>query len=146
MTNDKLSIFGFLNFKITDQNGNIKQDVTVPNLIVDSGKVLLCNRLKDDTQVAPSHIAVGTDATPASAGQTTLVAETGRVGITSATVGTSNIVYVALFPAGTATGTIVEAGIFNDATTGAMLSRTASLFVIKGASDTLTITWTVGAA
>jgi len=72
-----------------------------------------------------------------------LVTEVARSAMTSATVSTNTIVYVANYAAGTGTGTLVEAGIFNDATTGTMLSRTASINVVKSATDTLTISWTI---
>jgi hypothetical protein len=52
-------------------------------------------------------------------------------------------VYVASFPAGTGTGAIVEAGLFNASSGGDMLCRTTFAVVNKGANDSITITWTV---
>ena len=41
------------------------------------------------------------------------------------------------------TGAITEAGIFNASSSGTMLCRTVFSVVNKGASDSMTITWTV---
>ncbi len=142
MINSTFTVTGQLQVVLTDEQGNIKQQDT-HNLVVTAGKNLVASRLKDNSAAAIGYVAVGTDATAASAGQTTLVAEVARVAITSATVTTNNVAYVASFPAGTGTGTLLEAGLFNDATVGTMLSRTASINVVKGATDTLTITWTI---
>ena len=41
------------------------------------------------------------------------------------------------------TGAITEAGLFNASSSGTMLCRTVFSVVNKGASDAMTITWTV---
>jgi hypothetical protein len=58
-------------------------------------------------------------------------------------VTTNNVAYVATFPAGTGTGAVTEAGLFNDGTAGDMLCRTVFSVINKGAADTLGVTWTV---
>ena len=63
--------------------------------------------------------------------------------MTSSTVTDNEIVYVDTFAAGTGTGAITEAGIFNASSGGTMLCRTVFSVVNKGASDAMTITWTV---
>ena len=45
--------------------------------------------------------------------------------------------------AGEGTGALTEAGIFNASSSGTMLCRTEFSVVNKGASDSMTITWTV---
>ena len=138
-----LELFGELQVTVTDQTGAVTFEQHVKNLVVTAGKELVANRLKNNTEAAIGYVAVGTDGTAASVGQTALVAEVARAAVTSATVTTNSIAYVATFPAGTGTGTLLEAGLFNAASTGTMFSRTASINVVKGATDTLTITWTV---
>ena len=56
--------------------------------------------------------------------------------------------YNATFPGGTATGTVNEAGIFNNpsANSGTILCRTVFADVNKGASDAVVITWNVSVA
>ena len=143
MITNKIELVGTLDVTVTDQNGNVVDSQHISNLVVDAGKALIANRLKDNTQAAIGWIAVGTSGTAAGAGQTALVAEVARVAVTSATVTANAIAYTASYGAGTATGTLLEAGLFNDTSAGTMLSRTASINVVKGATDTLTIVWTV---
>ena len=145
MITNKIELVGTLDVTVTDSNGNVVDSQHIKNLIVDAGKELVANRLKDNTQAAIGWIAVGTDGTAAGAGQTALEAEVARAAVSSAVVTANSITYTTTFGAGTGTGTLLEAGLFNDATVGTMLSRTASINVVKGATDTLTIVWTITA-
>jgi hypothetical protein len=135
---------GILNIVLQDENGKIKQDVTVPNLVVDVGLAYIASRMKDTTEAAMTHMAVGSGTTDPAAGDTALEAQLGsRVGLTSTTVTANAIEYVATFGAGVGTGAITEAGIFNDSTSGTMLCRTEFDVINKGSADSMTITWTV---
>ena len=99
--------------------------------------------MKDATATAMSHMAVGTSSTAAGAGDTALLAESARVALTSTTVTTNQVAYVATFGAGVGTAALTEAGILNNSTGGTLLCRTVFSVVNKGANDSLTITWTV---
>ena len=99
--------------------------------------------MKDTSATAMSHMAIGTGSTAAAAGNTALGSESARTGLTSTTVSGADIVYVDTFAAGTGTGAITEAGIFNASSGGTMLCRTVFSVVNKGANDAMTITWTV---
>ena len=66
--------------------------------------------------------------------------------VVATSVANDAVQYVATFAAGTGTGAITEAGIFNDAVTGTMLCRTVFAVINKGSLDTLTITWKVTVA
>jgi hypothetical protein len=89
-------------------------------------------------------MAVGTDNTATAAGNTALGVQLGsRVSLTSTTVTTNQIAYVATFGVGVGTGALTEAGIFNASTSGTMLCRTVFAVINKGANDTMTITWTI---
>jgi len=90
-----------------------------------------------------SHMAIGTTSTAVAAGDTTLGGEVGRVVLTSKAVSNNDIAYVGDFPAGTGTGSIVEAGILNASSAGTMLNRATFSAITKSASDALKITWTV---
>ena len=85
----------------------------------------------------------GVARTAAAAGQTALVTEAARQSLTSTTVSSNTVEYVAAFAAGTGTGAITEAGVLNAASGGTMLCRTVFSVVNKGASDSMTITWTI---
>ena len=138
MLNDGLKLTGKLTIAINDE---IVQEV--PNLVVTAGKEYVASRIKDASATAMSHMAIGTGSTAAAASQTALGSESARTGLTSTTVSGADIVYVDTFAAGTGTGAITEAGIFNASSGGTMLCRTVFSVVNKGASDAMTITWTV---
>ena len=99
--------------------------------------------MKDASATAMSHMAIGTGSTAAAAGDAALGNEAGRVALTSTTVTSDAVAYVATFAAGTGTGAITEAGIFNASSSGTLLCRTVFSVINKGAADTLGITWTV---
>ena len=136
---------GKVNVVLKDENGNIKEDFTVDNLVVDSGLDYIASRMKDATVTAMSHMEVGTDNTAAASGDTTLGSAVGssRTSLTSTTVTDNAVEYICTFGAGTGTGALTEAGIFNASSAGDMLCRTVFSVINKGASDSMTITWTV---
>ena len=143
MLQDSIILTGALKIVLTDAQGNIKDEQEVKNLVVTVGKNFIASRMKDATATAMSHMAIGSGTTAAAAGDTTLGTELGRVALTSTTVTTNNVAYVATFPAGTGTGAITEAGLFNASSAGTLLCRTVFSVINKGAADTLGITWTV---
>jgi len=144
MIQDTIKMTGELKITVTNPDNNVVQEVVVPNLVVTAGKNWIAGRMYD-TGIPDemSHMAIGTDNTAAAAGDTGLGTEAGRVALTSTTVTANSVAYVATFPAGTGTGAITEAGIFNAASSGTMLCRTVFSVINKGAADTLGITWTV---
>ena len=143
MLNDSIKLTGELKLTLTRPDGHVKHEVIVPNLVVTTGKNFIASRMKDATATAMTHMAIGTGSTAAAAGNTTLGSEAGRVALTSTTVSTNNVAYVATFPAGTGTGAITEAGLFNASSSGTLLCRTVFNVINKAAADTLGITWTV---
>ena len=138
MLNDDLKLTGKLTIAI---NGETVKEV--PNLVVTAGKGYVASRMKDTSATAMSHMAIGSGTTPAAASQTALVSELARTSLTSTTVSGADIVYVDTFAAGTGTGAVKEAAILNASSGGTMLCRTVFSVVNKGASDAMTITWTV---
>ena len=143
MIQDSIKMTGELRITVTNPEGTVTQETVVPNLVVTSGKDFIAERMKDATTTAMSHMAIGTGTTAAAAGDTTLGTEAGRVSLTSTTVTSNAVAYVATFGAGTGTGAITEAGLFNASSGGDMLCRTVFSVINKGAADTLGITWTV---
>ncbi len=143
MLQDSIKMTGDLKIVLTDENGQIKHEQEVKNLVVTVGKNFIASRMKDATATAMTHMAIGSGTTAAAAGDTTLGTELGRVALTSTTVTTNNVAYVATFPAGTGTGAVTEAGLFNASSSGTLLCRTVFSVINKGAADTLGITWTV---
>jgi hypothetical protein len=70
--------------------------------------------------------------------------EIARAAFTSSSVSTNVVSLSNTYAAGTGTGSISEAGIFTNATSGGtMLSHVVFSSIGKGALDTLTINWTI---
>lgn len=141
MLNSELKLTGHVSIAINDE---VVQEI--PNLVVTSGKGYVASRMKDTSETAMSHMAVGTSNTAAAAGQTALLNEIGRTATSSITVTNNQIVYVASFGAGSGTGALTEAGIFNASSGGTMLCRTVFAVVNKQSTDGMTITWTITAS
>lgn len=133
---DALNVKGWLTIK--DEDGNVLVDKQ--NLVVNGGLAFLANALVAASSSPFTHIAVGSGSTAASAGQTALVTELGRVAFTY-TVAGSSVTLTASFNAGVATGTWNEAGIFNAASAGTMYARTTFGSITKSASTVYIVTW-----
>jgi hypothetical protein len=142
MINDTIKVTGELKLTLTKPDGN-QHETVIPNIVVTAGKAYIASRMKDASATAMSHMAIGTGSTSAAAGNTALGSEAGRVALTSTTVTSNAVAYVATFPAGTGTGAVTEAGILNASSSGTLLCRTVFSVINKGAADTLGITWTV---
>ena len=140
---NKLKATGSVNIVVRSEDGKISQELTVPSLVVATGLNYIASRMKDASATAMSHMAVGTGTTAAAAGNTALVTESARVALTSSTVTSGSISYVASYAAGTGTGALTEAGIFNASSSGTLLCRTLFSVINKGSADTMTITWTI---
>ena len=125
-------------------NGEVVQEVD--NLVVTAGKGFVASRMAGTSANVMSHMAIGTGSTAANASDTALGSEAARTALTSTNVSGAVVTYVDTFAAGTGTGAITEAAILNASSGGTMLCRTVFSVVNKGASDSMTITWTVTAS
>lgn len=143
LVNEALVFKGELSITLFDQAGNIKQAMTVPNLVVTAGKNHIASRMVGVADAVMSNMAIGTSSTTPVVGDTTLTAEVGRVVMSSYTATGNAVSASALFGTGVGTGTIQEAGIFNAGTAGTMLCHTTFPAVAKAAGDTLAISWTI---
>lgn len=142
-TQDLLKASGALKVVVTGADGQVKEERVIPNLVVTVGKNFVASRMVGTSAAVMSHMAIGSDNTPAAAGDTALGSELGRVALAGASAATNVVTYTATFPAGTGTGAVVEAGIFNATPAGTMLCRTVFAVVNKGVDDAMSITWTV---
>jgi len=141
---EMLKMTGELRLTLTDEHGEVKQDIVVKNLVTTVGRGVIADRMKAAPAIAAmTHMAVGTNSTAAAAGDTTLGTELARVALTSTGVAGAVITYIATFGPGSGTGALVEAGIFNAGAAGSLLARTVFSVINKAAGDSLTITWTV---
>lgn len=143
MLTDTFNVKGDLSVVLLDEQGQQKDRRDINNLVVTVGKNFIASRMVGNTTALMSHMAVGSSNTSPVVGNTTLGTELGRVSLDSSSASTATVTYVATFPAGTGTGTITEAGIFNAASSGTLLCRTNFNAVNKAAGDTIVITWNV---
>ena len=135
------------NFKVTGQvtiqkSGEVVRDI--PNTIVTAGKNDIASLITGAGSVM-TYMAVGTGTTAVAAGDTTLETESDRNALSTSggTASTNTVEFVAVWNAGDGTGSLTEAGLFSASSSGTMLARTVFSAVNKGASDVLTITWTI---
>lgn len=139
---------GHMHLELRGPDGELKAVRDVDNLIVSVGRDGIMDQLlASPTILKPTHMAVGTGATAAAAGDTALGAEIDRNALTSKTRGTNVITMIGDWAAGDATNAaIAEAGVFSQASgvdgTHPMYSRATFTAIDKQAADTLQITWT----
>lgn len=127
------------------RDGKLINSITVPNLVVNSGKEYIASRATSSGNLM-SHMAIGTSNVAAAPGQNILQAELARVAFDSAPTNEGNIMkFVATFgqTVGTTTLNITEAAIFDASSGGNMLCRTTFAGFPKGAADSLTISWNI---
>lgn len=137
-----IKMSGKLEIKKYDENNELVLQVEVPNLVVTAGKQHIAERIISDTETKISHMAIGSGSTVPAAANTALVSEITREPLVTAIRSGSNITYTAVFPIGS-TGSLYEAGLFNDASGGTMMCRTTFPVISKLATDTIAISWTV---
>lgn len=140
---DNLIVKGYVKVVINDTETKQQRVYEFPNLVVLVGRSFIASRMVGTTSAVMSHMAVGLSGTAPIAGDTTLGSEAARVALSDATVLDNVVTYSATFPAGTGTGSLVEAGIFNDGSAGTMLTHTIFTAINKGAADEMIVTWTV---
>lgn len=136
---------GRLLIELIGPDGRVRETREVRNLVVTTGRNMIVDRLLASPALGvPTHMAVGTGAVAPALGDTALGAEiaASRVALTSKTRATNVLTMVGDFAAGTGTGAITEAGVFDAATTGNLHMRATFSVINKAATDTLKITWT----
>ncbi len=142
MVKDKVKLKGRVSIFLN--NKKVKE---IDNLVVTAGKDWIASRMQGVTDGVMTHMTIGTGTTAAVIADTTL--ETSifhqALAVSGGSVTGSVITFAATIAAGSGTGAITEAGIFNNATidTGDMLARTVFSAVNKGAADSMTISWDV---
>lgn len=140
---DTVTLIGNVLVELFDKNGQLKDKREVKNLVVTVGKQFIASRMVGTAANVMSHMAIGSGTTAPAAGDTTLQTELGRVALSALTVAAAVVTQSATFPAGTGTGAVTEAGVFNASSAGTMQCRTVFPVVNKGVDDAMAITWTV---
>ena len=142
---EALQAKGMVHVVHKNELGETISEFDVPNLVVTTGKNYIASKMVATTNspVSMTHMGIGTGTASPVDGDTALGSQTGRVLLSGSSVTNNAITYTATFPAGTGTGAITEAGIFNASSGGTMLCRTIFPVVNKQAGDTIAVTWVV---
>lgn len=139
---DVISLFGHVKAEVFGPDGALKQSEETHNLILTAGRNMITDRLlASPTLGVPTHMGVGTSGTAAAVTDTTITGET-RVALTSKTRSTNVATFVGDWAAGSATGTLQEAGLWDASSGGVLNGRATFTSIVKGAADTLKVTWT----
>lgn len=152
--NEMLKATGHVMIERKNAAGELVEVVEIPNLVVSIGKSYIASRMVGTTLTTMSHMAIGSDQTSAASGNVKLGNELsgGRVALTGGggTASANSITFTATFPAGSGTGDVKEAGIFNyspavtdPSSSQVMLCRTTFPIVTKQEGDSIAITWVV---
>jgi len=142
MENEEVKIEDNVHIILRDENGNIKDERHIHNTLTTYGKEGLADLILASPAVTkPGWMAIGTG-TPAA---TLLGAENARVAFTSKTRSGAVVTMIGTYAAGTGTGTIIEAGLFDVVTANTVNMWASTTFgaITKGALDSLEITWTI---
>ncbi len=146
---ERKKMSGHIKIELTDKDGNSKVVVDKKNTFTDVGDAHVADQLAEQDEAAMGWMAVGTSSAAFAVGSTALTKEIDRNALSGSypeqgsAANDNDVKYKATWAAGDATGAITEAGIFNSSSAGTMLAASTFSVINKGASDTLTITWTV---
>jgi|TARA_R100001530_G_scaffold92154_2_gene64028 hypothetical protein len=145
MIKDNLNTLGELRLVLRNEKGEVKKDITVPNIITTAGKTHIASRMEDASATAMSHMELGTGTTTPAAGDTTLetIVSGSRTALTSWTASTNTVTAACTFGASVGTGALTEAGVLNASSGGTLLAHTTFSVINKAAADSLTVSWTI---
>ena len=142
--NSNLSCEFNMDIRLYDKDGNLKDSRLVHNTTTSAAKYGIMDQVLDITSLSkPGWMELGTGS-PAATLLGAYIAGS-RTAFTSKTRLNNVVTMSTLFVAGVGTGAITEAGIFDVVTQNTVNMWCSASFAVinKGASDTLTITWTL---
>lgn len=143
---ENITIKGHAVFELFGPDGKLKQRVEADNVITTVGKTNVMHATAGKLYRQFNFLAIGSGLTAPAVGQTALVTELARSasGITPTNPSVNVLQLVQVFAAGTGTGTVGEAGLFDASSAGNMASRLLlSSTVVKTSADSLTVTYTL---
>lgn len=142
MEKDTFSIKGHLEIRVFGEDGMLRDSRSIHNAVKNAGLYgLLDQCLASPTLAKVGWMAIGTGSPAA----TLLGTEIARNALTIKSRTDAVLTMVCSWNAGDGTGTITEAGLFDVVTANTVNMWCSSSFtgIVKGASDTLQITWTI---
>ncbi len=129
-----------LHLELRGADGQLKEERDVFNTVTTAGKAGAADQILASPSLSkPTHMAVGIG----TGGTTTLNSETDRNALTSKLRSGAVVTMVGDWAAGDATAALTEAGVFDANSSGNMWMYATFSVVNKGASDTLSISWTL---
>lgn len=150
---EAMTIKGFVDVMVYDEFGNLKEERHFDNGITNTGFELIADRIAGHsgfTGNEANYIALGTSNTAFAVTQTALGSELAggsyarqQDADATYTGGTTSFAISATFAAGVATGALQESGLFDASTSGNMMARQTFSTINVGASDSITVTWTI---
>jgi hypothetical protein len=143
MLRSNVVLTGLLLIRKFNEKMELVFETEIPNLVVTTGKEYIASRLISNDNAVMGYMSIGDDPAAAALNQTNLGNELSRVAVSSTLASGSATTFTATFGAGSGTGSIQEAGIFNDATDGIMFARTTFPVISKSSGETITISWIV---
>jgi len=143
---DNIKLVGRWNLEaiLIGSDGEEKDKQVVSNQVQTAMLTHVADALSDQGEAQASHMGIGSG-TGQGIGDNALATQLTRQALDNATPSHSAAVvtYHRTFAAGEGTGTVTEAGVFNDASAGTMLLYNDSISFAKGAGDSLELTWTL---
>lgn len=138
---DNMELVGTIHFVLRGPDGDVKEERTVKNIVTNTGRQHIIDRLQGTSSAVADYVAIGTNNTAAAAADTTLGTEVARAQgtLSQPDAHTDRCVYT--FAAGTGTGTITEAGRLNASSNGTLMGRQVFTGIVKGAGDSLQVTY-----
>jgi hypothetical protein len=138
---------GHIKLDLYDENGNLKDSREESNTVTTLALALMADAVAETPAIAtPGWMELGTGSGQG-AGDTTLATyiSGSRTAVDSAVQVAAVCTYICTFAAGTGTGAITEAGLFNVVTqdTTDLILYDDFAVINKGAGDSLVITWTL---
>jgi len=159
LQSESSSVLGHIQFVLTDADGNVKAYRQTDNLVVTEGRNTVAdltfpniNANGNGTDNKFSYIGIGTGATAPAAGnigEQTLISGCSRLQDTTVTSpGTGQAQVDATFSGANCAATVTESVLSNSGTgaaanAGEILARQTFTGIAVGASDSLTVTWTI---
>ena len=126
--------------RLFSPEGTLKDERIFHNTVTTAGKNGAADQILASPSLnKPTHMAIGTG----SPSGTALGTELDRNALTSKTRSGAVVTMVGDWAAGDGTGAITEAGVFDAASTGNMWMSASFSVINKGASDSLSISWTL---
>lgn len=150
--NDGIRVRGDLEIVRWSKDGKLLDYRLLENIITDLGCAFIADQLSDGGKAALKYMAVGTKTQVPAGGNTKLIGEVDRNILSgsapSQLTGANDhkIQCKGTWAAGDATGALTEAGVLNAAADGTLFCYVTYAVINKGATDSLTITWTISVA